>query len=314
MKATRIAVASVLGVLVLGGVISSLFLFNQETRNYDEHKTVEGEKVASVQISTSSTDVNLLKSNDDQIHVDFTGQVKNGGFGGGDYQVNTALSGDVLKVEVEREWSFQIGFTNERNLRLDVRLPEKVFNELAVSTSSGDIEAKGLKAETVVLRSSSGDIQGGDIQGKSLKFRTSSGDMLLQNLIGRLYAETSSGEVGLRKWTGESLEAESSSGNLLMSDLTGKVKANSSSGELRIGMSALQENIDLSTSSGNVEVRLPSNSYMKLNFRSSSGEANVEFPMQISRQEKGSFIAEIGTGGPSVRVDTSSGDLRVIQD
>ncbi|ASS74289.1 hypothetical protein CIG75_04340 [Tumebacillus algifaecis] len=314
MKAIKITAATVLICLILGAALSAYTWFNREARDYDEHTTFDGNKVTAVQVRAFSTDVNLLKSNDDNVHVDFTGQVLRGGIGGREYELNTDLQGETLSIELRHKSHFQLGILEERNLRLEVRVPEKLYNELSVTTASGDVQATGQQAETMTIKTSSGDIRGRDLQGKRLQVSSTSGEQDLQNMIGEVHLESTSGDITLRKWTGERIEVQSSSGEQRLLDLTGKVRAHATSGNLRIGMIALHEGIDLLTTSGDVELLLPTTAFYKLNFRSASGNASVAFPMDASVKEDHRLTATIGDGGPTVQIETSSGDLRILKD
>ncbi|ARU60026.1 hypothetical protein CBW65_02310 [Tumebacillus avium] len=313
MKALKITAAVILGLAIVIAAISSITWINRETREYDEHKTFDGEKVGSVQVLTSSADLNLLPSNDDQVHIDFTGQVIKGGIGGGDYELFTDLGGDVLKVELKQVYSVQFGFYDERNLRLDVRLPEKLYKELTATASSGDLQISGVNGEAIRVQTSSGEIQAKDVQGQKMQFVSSSGDQELQNLSGELVLESASGEIGLRTWSGTKAEARSSSGDLRLLDLTGAVRAHTSSGGVRLAMNTLQEELDLLTSSGDVELELPASAFYKLDFNTSSGSSAVDFPLNVQSRDDHQLVAEIGDGGPMVRVETSSGDLSIIK-
>ncbi|TCP58234.1 putative adhesin [Tumebacillus sp. BK434] len=311
MKALKITAAVILGLLILSASISAYTWINRETRQYDEHKTFAGEKVGSVQVQTDSADLHLLPSNDDSVHIDFTGKVIQGGFGDHDYQLVAGLEGDVLKVELRREGKFQIGIYDARNVRFEVRLPEKLYAQLAVTAASADLQLAGLRAEQMTVQSSSGDIQAKDLKGQKMQFISSSGDQVLQNLSGELVLESASGDIGLRTWSGSQAVAKASSGNLSLLDMSGPVRAHASSGDIRLAMTALQEGLDLRTDSGDVRLALPDSAYFKLRFNTSSGSAAVDFPMTVKARDDHQLVAEIGDSGPEVRIATSSGDLSI---
>lgn len=313
MKAIKILAWTLFGITLVMAGLGSYTWIDRETRTYDEHKTFAGDEVSALEVDAASTDLHLGVSTDDSVHLDFVGNVTHGGFGGGEYELFTSLQGEVLKVELKRESVFQIGLYDEHDLRLDIRLPEKLYRQLAVTTSSGDIQTAGLNAESMLIRTSSGDLEAKEMGAKQIKFTTASGDQRLQTLSGEMALESSSGEIVLRTWTGSKAEVRTSSGDQRLQDMTGGVHAHSSSGDVRLAMSALQEELDLLTSSGDVELEFPDSAFYQLAFNTSSGSSAVDFPLNVKSRDDHQLVAEIGDGGPAVRVETSSGDLSIIK-
>lgn len=140
------------------------------------------------------------------------------------------------------------------------------------STGSGDIQADGLGGH-VVLHSGSGDIHAGFDNSTVVNTQTGSGDITLKNVQGMLTAHTGSGDI----------------------DVSGTPSGG----------------WDLRTGSGDVTLHTGPAHY---SINASTGSGSVHSNQSITTH--GTFghhhlIGDINGGGPTVRVTTGSGDIRI---
>ncbi|MES2219688.1 MAG: DUF4097 family beta strand repeat-containing protein [Acidobacteriota bacterium] len=143
---------------------------------------------------------------------------------------------------------------------------------LKASTGSGDIFAKNLTGD-ISLSTGSGDIHGWMTGSHSTSAKTGSGSIELNGVAGGLQAATGSGDITVSGQPGDGWKLETGSGSVT----------------LNTGQSAY--NLDASTSSGDVHSDPPLTTHGTLSRSHVSGEING--------------------GGPTVRVSTGSGDIRI---
>lgn len=143
---------------------------------------------------------------------------------------------------------------------------------LKASTGSGSIYANDLTGD-VALGTGSGDIHAWMSSAHYVKAETGSGSIQLEGVTGGLYAETGSGDITISGHPGDAWKLETGSGSVT----------------LNTGHSAY--NLDASTGSGDVHSDPPLTTHGTLNHHHVTGEING--------------------GGPIVRVETGSGDIRI---
>jgi len=119
---------------------------------------------------------------------------------------------------------------------------------------------------------------------------------VLDHVTGALEISTGSGDIqGRALVSADSLRADTGSGNLtLQGDFTGV------------------REIRLETSSGDIELSLARTLPMRLVAKSSGGDIDVDLPeLHTVRKTEHELVAEVGGGGTPVRIETSSGSVRV---
>jgi hypothetical protein len=143
---------------------------------------------------------------------------------------------------------------------------------LKASTGSGSIYANDLTGD-VSLGTGSGDIHAWTNAAHYVKAETGSGSIQLESVTGGLYAETGSGDITISGHPGDAWKLETGSGSVT----------------LNTGHSAY--NLDASTGSGDVHSDPALTTHGTMDHHHVTGEING--------------------GGPLVRVETGSGDVRI---
>lgn len=221
-------------------------------------------------------------------------------------------SSGMLDVRVpRREFNLTIfGFFHSRGT-IDVTIP--VGCRVEVETSSGDVEFDG--PATLV---------------GPVRVRTSSGDVTLTGGVGELIAETASGDVRVKGGELAGLQVDTSSGDVRADVLCAKVVVDTSSGDIRLshvsgGLSARAssgdvfaswsrlipgDRVEVRTSSGDVTLRLPEDTVLSGEARSTSGRVQSRFGTPSGRSE---HLLTFDASGPAValKVSTTSGDIRL---
>lgn len=208
---------------------------------------------------------------------------------------------------------------------------QDVAGDLSLKSDAGDVRAEGgagrSRIETgsgdVVVRSRRGDLDVGTGSGDVLVARltgdgrigTGSGDVQLEHVEGkRVAVHTGSGAVTFDRVSG-SIEVETGSGDISSRELSGAedVSAETGSGDVAIAgdLTGLKR-MRINTSSGEVHVSTGKTVPMKIRAKTTSGDVDVDLPdvRTIERREH-LFVAEVAGGGADVRIDTTSGNVRI---
>ena len=233
----------------------------------------------------------------------------------------STTSGDMLFPEVRAE-KIQVSSTSGA-IRLDSALAEK----LDISTTSGDITVEQARGETKIS-STSGEIRVSALEGP-LRTSTTSGDITLGQATGSIALSTTSGEIRLEEAKGD-FDAESTSGDIRVESLEGSFRMSATSGELsvsrasgfgtahsvsgdiRIFLADLAGDMDISTTSGTVDLAFPESADFRFRFGTTSGDCGTFFDDALSFDKRGKNAeGELGAGTHSVEVSTVSGDLDI---
>ncbi len=154
----------------------------------------------------------------------------------------------------------------------DLRLTD-LGGPLKANTGSGSIDASGL-AGRVALETGSGDITADMHSAPDVKAQTGSGSIKLRGVTGGLYAETGSGDIEIEGQPGTNWKLETGSGSITL-DTGGRAKFS----------------LDATTGSGSIHSDPPISTHGSL--------------------ERHHITGDINGGGPTVRVETGSGDVRI---
>lgn len=239
-------------------------------------------------VHTGSGNIHITHGSGTQVHV--VGRVKSSwGASGGEERVREIAAnppieqtGNIIRIGAHHE--------NLHNISIDyeVQAPADAF--LDAGSGSGDVTDDGV-GENAKLGSGSGNIHATGLRG-SFAVNTGSGN---------IYAEQSS--------TGD-VKAQTGSGNIELRDIHGTLRASTGSGDIKIGGSPSGD-WKLETGSGNVEFS-PGNTGFVLDASTGSGSVHTDHEMAVQGSfDRHHITGKINGGGPTVRIQTGSGDVRV---
>ena len=176
----------------------------------------------------------------------------------------------------------------------DLRL-ERLGGDLDLHGQSGDMRAYDISGRWTSVFSS-GDIRMDGFRGESLSLRTSSGDGQLRDIAAdRVRIHTSSGDYRIEDADVGELDAESSSGNIDLDERSARLKR-----------------VSVRASSGDIGIRLPRDAAFDAAAEQGSGDMDVGFTDGTSRLRGDEMTGyRRGSGGASIRVRTTSGNLRI---
>jgi len=146
--------------------------------------------------------------------------------------------------------------------------------------------------------------------GQAAKLSTGSGNIQATGLEGGFKAETGSGNISI-EGTGEGdAKAETGSGNIDVKGVKGGLQAETGSGEIKAAGTPSSA-WKLETGSGSIQLSL-GNAPMNLDASTGSGSITSDHPMTLEVSSDGHRMrGQLNGGGPVVRVETGSGDIRI---
>ena len=140
-----------------------------------------------------------------------------------------------------------------------------------------------------------------------------SADVDISNLdINNFQCKTVSGDLKIKSLGSDNLTLKTTSGEVNIMDFTGNLEADLVSGDINVRYRIFDNNIDVKTISGKVEIDLPQNAEFYLKTNTVSGEVVAKFPITIiSFNKMNQLEGTVGTGDNSIIIDTVSGDIHI---
>ncbi|WP_374949100.1 DUF4097 domain-containing protein [Mucilaginibacter sp.] len=165
-------------------------------------------------------------------------------------------------------------------------------------TSGGSINLSNSKQD-IKLNTSGGSITANNCSGK-ISLETSGGSLRLNDLKGNIHATTSGGSINGSEIDGE-LITGTSGGSVNLSGISGSLDASTSGGSVHAQMVRVGKYVKLESSSGHIDLSVPSNAGMDLDLRADrvnyglSGTFNGE-------KSKDKVIGKVNGGGGRVEI------------
>lgn len=202
-------------------------------------------------------------------------------------------------------------------------------SNINIGTSSGDIRLQQITGE-VNIASISGEIKAAVISGNA-QLSTTSGDITIQQIDGDTEVSTTSGNVKILEGKGSreissssgditiqgadgSFDLSTSSGEILFQAQSGMGEIETSSGDIKIELYELAGSINIDSTSGDVNIKLPESSSFDFEANTTSGDIKTFFDNNLQFSKRGdNAVGAYGAdaGGKKVSIETTSGDIKV---
>jgi DUF4097 and DUF4098 domain-containing protein YvlB len=252
---------------------------------FERTLTVSGRVELSV--STGSGHIHLTSGPGNQVHV--SGRVKSSWNGDNEQRVKEIAAnppieqtGNIIRIGGHHE--------NYHNISIDydIQAPADAF--LEASSGSGDVEDSGV--------------------GQNAKLSTGSGSIHATGLKGGFSVNTGSGDIYAEQTGDGDVKAQTGSGRIELKEIHGSLKAGTGSGDIKISGSPTGD-WKLETGSGSIEFT-PGNTGFTLDASTGSGTVHSDHEMTVQGSfDKHHIVGKINGGGPTVRIGTGSGDVRI---
>jgi len=206
-----------------------------------------------------------------------------------------------------KDWFGWFNF-NFGSTRVQFRVEVPRDYPVHVQTAGGDLQVRDLSA-TVSGATSGGSVDVQNVTG-SIDLHTSGGSIDGEHLNGPSKLSTSGGSIDVSDSTGD-LDLRSSGGGIRLRDDDGKVDAHTSGGSVSAELRA-NRGINLSTSGGNITVRLPQDIHATIDAETSGGRVSSDFPLSATELTDSDHLkGAIGGGGAPIELHTSGGNIRL---
>jgi vacuolar-type H+-ATPase subunit H len=259
---------------------------------YRYDRSVSAEGICGVDIRTTSGDITVGFSEDDNIYiVEWAKNVMEE-----DYQAEVTVRPDgVLCVAQGRSAVSSLFFGRGMlNSDLEIFLPRRNWSFVRISTSSGDIDfGPGISMDSLSVRTSSGDLSCHAAACGNLSTHTISGDVNCSGVSGVVCADSTSGDITL-------------AGN------PSQVTAKMVSGDLQLRCDSMPQSMEAATISGDLRISLPENDGFSVRYRKVSGSLQSDFNLMTTLNcREGEAVYRDGTLRPAYSFSTTSGDIRI---
>ena len=276
--------------LLLSGLLVAPAIASASEATFNRTLTVSGN--VNLSVSTGSGYVHISPGSDNQIHI--VGHVKssNGWFGGSsDDRVKQIADNPPIQQSGN---DVHIGKTDNndwfRNISIDYEITTPRGSNVNAGSGSGDLQISG--------------VAGG------LKASTGSGSIDAHGIGGAVALDTGSGDIKADLNSPSSTKAQTGSGTIRVNGVIGGLKAGTGSGDIEIQGQPTSD-WKLETGSGSVTLRA-GNAHFSLDASTGSGTVHSDPPITTHGSlEKHHIMGDINRGGPTVRVETGSGDIRI---
>jgi hypothetical protein len=237
-------------------------------------------------VATGSGNIHITQGSGSQIHI--FGRVKSN-WGGNDEKVRDIAAhppieqtGNIVRIGVRHE--------NLHNISIDYEIQAPAESFLDAGSGSGNVVDDGV--------------------GENAKLNTGSGNIQATGLRGNFTVATGSGNIYAQQVSAGDVKAETGSGNIEVKNIKGSLRAETGSGGIKAG-GAPSAPWHLQTGSGGVELWV-GDAPVTLDAESGSGSIHTDREMLTQGStDRHHVTGKLNGGGPTVRVETGSGEIRV---
>ncbi len=285
----------------------------------------------SVVLEGKSANVEVSRSEDDRIHVEYEANgvssqlnyeyyqyEEDGTFYAGvkrrkgakdddeEKMVKVTLFGRTI-ISYGSVGSFSSGATN---IRLTVKIP-KGMPKLSAKVGSGEVDISGLELESLEGTSGSGNVKISEVVADRMKAHTGSGNIVTGHVefISGCF-ETGSGNVKAEGVKGRDMRCGTGSGNIKADAAVAEYHLSTGSGNIKIRAVGAAERIDMSTGSGGIKLELADAKGMQATVRSGSGSVHIDWAGEEHQRVKNGTYA-YGNSACKVRAETGSGSVKI---
>ncbi len=218
------------------------------------------------------------------------------------YSANSDDEGVMVKSVVKSDYSEK----KQQNLTTEFRITVPENYNVDVLTGGGGISVANLVGN-VSLNTSGGNIKLSKISG-SVTSSTSGGSLKYENIIGNITSSTSGGNVKIINFNGN-VNVSTSGGNMELEGMNGSVGASTSGGNIKLKYAGKNEGIDLNTSAGNINVRVPEDFDADADLSTSIGNINSDFAKVDNETMSAKLKVKLNNGGSTLKCVTSAGNI-----
>ncbi|HEX4573524.1 MAG TPA: DUF4097 family beta strand repeat-containing protein [Gemmatimonadales bacterium] len=229
-------------------------------------------------------------------------------------RVRISGSEDGLEAYADIHVAVPTGKRLEVYLGVGRAVVANVAGELRLDVAAADVTADHTKG-SLRIDTGSGDVHLSDAEG-AVGLDTGSGDVTVAGMRGHsLVLNTGSGDVTAEQVAADELRIDTGSGRVTASAIRAPaVSITTGSGDVRLDLASELGSLDVDTGSGDVTVTVPPGAGAHVDVETGSGDIDLEgVALKATRLEKSHLVGEIGDGKGRLKIDTGSGEVRLIR-
>ena len=270
----------------------TIFGLNQDKFSIDQTETAGISGKNEISIRSVSSQIDVKETTDDEITAHLYGDYYSNR---GEIELEVTDTGDTVKIAVK----YPKGNTgiSISDLKLEVSIPKDYEGDLSVSSVSGTlyISCESMELDKVNFSTTSGRINFEPISTSSLD---------VGSVSGRIEGALTSGK----------LNAGGTSSSIAISGLTAESKVSTVSGKITVDVE-YYDDLDLSSTSGRVEINLKTEGDFYVDYSTTSGSFECDIPLMVESQKRSGFEGYLGdSNAPKFKVHTVSGSLHINKD
>lgn len=259
-----------------------------------ENKSLELKGITCIYLDNSSTNIKIIPQKSSKLNAELVGEVSINS----KPNFSLSTSGTNAYITLNTQDTVSNNAYSYSNLSLTIYIPSNYHNAINLKSSSGDIDVKKLTLDNINFKVQSGNINLTNINSRNLELNSQSGNLEGSNII----SKNSNFSV--------------TSGNVDMDDFTGNIVTKCESGNIDLSFKTFNNNVDISTTSGNIQLNIPKSSDFKLASKSEFGKIDINFPItNISNNNPDdtmqTFNGTIGKSNNIIILDATSGDINI---
>jgi len=269
------------------------FSHNSQTKETSIQKNITVQGITLLEIQTQGSDVEIESSPDEQVHMSYVFQTEDKDIDNdenpiGDKQMQFDLNESVKKEGVVLKINLNDWAKAERHLNLSdlIKLNFRTSSFLRLKVPSTILK--------IAMRSTSANLKLEQTNFKNVQFESISGDLdVLQDALEHTKVDTVSGDIQVSGHV-DSLTASTISGNV------------------NIGLKNNSPNIDVSTTSGDLNLQFVKQPDIKVLFKTTSGDFHFDQPFKVNSSNSGTEQKiSLGNAKSLVNFESVSGDLNI---
>lgn len=278
--------------------------FSGQKGKTTEHMTVPGERVCALEIRLANGNVTLERTDGPDVEVMIEGDTQ---------EIETVLTEEgVLSITQGKTASAAFLFLRgRRRIDVEVQLPQKVWESVFISTTSGDVDIEDeLVCRELKASSTSGDLNLERVSSENMVLNLCSGSLSGDDLSGDLHVESISGEIEISGCLGR-CELSSTSGDVNFEGVCREMNCSSTSGDIGLSLEKLPEKLEGDSVSGNCEIVVPAGEGFHLSYHTVSGSFSTDLPMVGQMEKKCADVVCGETVCGDIKLSSVSGDISI---
>lgn len=221
-------------------------------------------------------------------------------------QLTAEVVGDTLFVRLKslRHWLLMFNF-NIKAVTLNVFIPKKLYQSIAMKTDNGRISAEKLLGKKVNANADNGRIQLREIAATTLVAETDNGRIdIVKVQTDHLRTKTDNGRIEMHHVEADSITAESDNGRIELQHVSGSIVGITDNGRITLQTDSLDRNIDFQTDNGSIVIQ-SSSEPKNVSIHAKTGHGKIDiFGERNSR-------TVIGAGEHTIRLKSDNGRITV---